>query len=138
LRATTKRARLQALHAAGVPQPAGSAEAPPSLPCVVKAPDRQGQRAMSVVSRPEELEAAASAARRGSRSGRVLFEALVPGPEVTVNAFSAGGGFVAVAVTAREHFPGVIGVAQRHVYPSGLDDVAAARAAEAAVRALGI
>jgi biotin carboxylase len=138
VRCTNKLAQREALDAAGVPQPAWSAEAPPSFPCVVKAPDRQGQRAMSVIFRPEELEAATSAARRGSRSGRVVFEALVPGPEVTVNAFSAGGRFVPVAVTARDHFPGVIGVAQRHVYPSGLDDAAAARAAEAAVTALGI
>jgi biotin carboxylase len=138
VRCTNKLAQREALHAAGVPQPAWSAEAPPSFPCVVKAPDRQGQRAMSVVYRPDELEAAASAARRGSRSGRVVFETLVPGPEVTVNGFSVDGRFVALAVTAREHFPGVIGVAQRHVYPSGLDDAAAARAAEAAVTALGI
>ncbi|HET7429281.1 MAG TPA: hypothetical protein VFJ66_07500, partial [Gaiellales bacterium] len=75
VRCTNKLAQREVLHAAGVPQPAWSAEAPPSFPCVVKAPDRQGQRAMSVVYRPEELGAAASAARRGSRSGRVVFEA---------------------------------------------------------------
>jgi biotin carboxylase len=138
VRCTNKLAQREALDAAGVPQPAWSADAPPAYPCVVKAPDRQGQRAMSVISRPDEAEAAASLARRGSRSGRVVFEAFVEGPEVTVNGFSLDGRFVAVAVTAREHFAGAPGVAQRHVYPSGLDDAAASAAAEAAAIALGI
>ena len=138
VRCTNKLAQRETLDAAGVPQPAWSPDAPPSYPCVVKAPDRQGQRAMSVISRPEDLEAAAALARRGSRSGRAVFEAFVPGPEVTVNGFSVDGRFVPVAVTAREHFAGVPGVAQRHVYPSGLDDASAADAAEAAVGALGI
>jgi biotin carboxylase len=135
---TNKLAQRQALDRADVPQPAWSPETPPGYPCVVKAPDRQGQRAMSIVSRPDEVEAAALLARRGSRSGRVLFEAFVPGPEVTVNGFSLDGAFVPVAVTAREHFEDAPGVAQRHVYPSGLDDGAAAHAAEAAVAALGV
>jgi biotin carboxylase len=135
---TNKLGQREAFAAAGVPQPDWSEERPPSYPCVVKAPDRQGQRAMSVVADEADREAAELAARRGSRSGRVVFEAFVPGPEVTVNGFSAGGRFVPVAVAAREHFPGVVGVAQRHVYPSGLDDAAASAAAEAAVSALGI
>jgi biotin carboxylase len=138
VRCTNKIAQREALAAAGVPQPAWSVERPPSFPCVVKAPDRQGQRAMSVIANEDQAESAATIARRGSRSGRALFEALVAGPEVTVNGFSLGGRFVAVAVTAREHFAGATGVAQRHVYPSGLDDAAAAQAAEAAVTALGI
>jgi biotin carboxylase len=135
---TNKLAQREALEAAGVPQPAWSPDEPPSYPCVVKAADRQGQRAMSMVAGPDGLEAAASLARRGSRSGRVLFEAFTPGPEVTVNGFSLDGRFIPVAVTAREHFEGVPGVAQRHVYPSGLDDAEAADAAEAAVAALGV
>jgi biotin carboxylase len=138
VRCTNKIAQRETLDAAGVPQPAWSLDAPPSYPCVVKAPDRQGQRAMSVVARRDDVDAAATVARRASRSGRVVFEALVPGPEVTVNGFTVDGRFVPVAVTAREHFDGAPGVAQRHVYPSGLDDRAAAEAAEAATRALGI
>jgi len=91
-----------------------------------------------VISRPEDLEAAAALARRGSRSGRAVFEAFVPGPEVTVNGFSVDGRFAPITVTARDHFDGAPGVAQRHVYPSGLDDEAAAATAAAAVAALGI
>jgi len=135
---TNKVAQREAFDAAGVPQPEWSVDAPPAYPCVVKAPDRQGQRAMSIVGNEDEAGQAELTARRGSRSGRVLFESFVEGPEVTVNGFSLEGRFVPVAVTAREHFADAPGVAQRHVYPSGLDDAAASAAAEAAVAALGI
>ena len=135
---TNKVLQREAFDAAGVPQPEWSVEAPPSYPCVVKAPDRQGQRAMSIVANADEAGQAELTARRGSRSGRVLFESFVEGPEVTVNGFSVGGRFVPVAVAAREHFADAPGVAQRHVYPSGLDDAGASAAAEAAVTALGI
>jgi biotin carboxylase len=138
VRCTNKIAQREAMAAAGVPQPAWSPDAPPSYPCVVKASDRQGQRAMAIVRGADELDEAAASARAAARGGRALFEALVSGPEVTVNAFSIGGRFYPVAVTAREHFASAPGVARRHVYPSGLDDDAAARAAEAAVTALGI
>jgi biotin carboxylase len=138
LRCTNKIAQRETLDSAGVPQPAWSAEGPPSYPCVVKASDRQGQRAMTIVDSPDRIEEAAAAARAAARGGRALFEAFVPGPEVTVNAFSTGGRFHPVTVTARDHFAAAPGVAQRHVYPSGLDDAAAIATARDAVAALGV
>lgn len=138
VRCTNKIAQREAFDVAGVPQPEWSVTEPPGYPCVVKAPDRQGQRAMTVIGHPDELDAAVVAARRSSRSGRVVFERYVEGPEVTVNGFSVDGRFTPIAVTARDHFEGALGVAQRHVYPSGLDDEAAAATAARAVAALGI
>jgi biotin carboxylase len=136
--ATDKIAQRRALDAAGVPQPAWSTGAPPAYPCVVKAPDRQGQRAMSIVAGPAGLADAARRAEAGSRSGRALFEAFVPGPEVTVNGFTIEGRGVVAAVTDRVHFPGAPGVAHRHVYPPDRDPSGAAAAATRAVAALGI
>ncbi|HKV68037.1 MAG TPA: hypothetical protein VJN72_08095, partial [Gaiellales bacterium] len=46
---TDKIAQRTRLDAAGVPQPRWSTDAPPSYPCVVKAADRQGQRAMTII-----------------------------------------------------------------------------------------
>jgi biotin carboxylase len=136
---TNKIAQRTRLDESGVPQPRWSTDAPPSYPCVVKAPDRQGQRAMTMLRDSGGLDAAADRARRGSRSGRVLYEEFVPGPEVTVNAFSAGGRFVPVTVTDRIHFEGVPGVARRHVFPAAASGAGeAARVAEAAVAAVGI
>jgi biotin carboxylase len=136
--ATDKIAQRRALDAAGVAQPGWSTEGPSAYPCVVKAPDRQGQRALSILPDASRLAAAASRAAAESRSGRVLYEEFVPGPEVTVNGFTAEGRAIVAAVTDRIHFEGAPGVARRHVYPTERDPSAAADAASRAVQALGI
>jgi S-sulfo-L-cysteine synthase (3-phospho-L-serine-dependent) len=136
--ATDKIAQREALDDAGVPQPAWSTNEPPAYPCVVKASDRQGQRAMSILPGSADLAEAALRAAAGSRSGRVLYEAFVPGPEVTVNGFTAEGRSIVAAVTDRIHFDDAPGVAQCHVYPPERDPAAAAEAATRAVAALGI
>ena len=53
---TDKIAQRTRLDAAGVPQPRWSTDAPPSYPCVVKAADRQGQRAMTIIRDPDGLD----------------------------------------------------------------------------------
>lgn len=132
----------------GVPQPrhalAGSLESAAAaaagigFPCVVKAPDRQGQRGLSLVSSPADLPGAIEEALRVSRSRQCLVEELVQGQEVTVNAFSTAGRFVPLTVTDRiVADPPAFGVALAHVWPgSGAREAAAAAAAAAA--ALGI
>jgi biotin carboxylase len=109
------------------------------LPCVVKPPDRQGQRGLAVARTADEAGEAAEAALELSRGGLVLLEELVDGPEVTVNAFSVDGSFRALTVTDRVLAePPAFGVALAHVSPSehAVDDAVAV--AEQAVRALGI
>jgi biotin carboxylase len=138
--ATTKLRQRERFAAAGVEQPRlyGPGETP-SIPCVVKAPDRQGQRGLTLVRDPSELEAAVEAAVAESRSGAYLAEELVDGPEVTVNAFSFDGEFVPLTVTDRlTAEPPAFGVALAHVWPSVNDAEAAAEAARRAAEALGI
>jgi biotin carboxylase len=106
---------------------------------VVKAPDRQGQRGLSLVARPEELAEAVRAATAASRGGAALVEELVDGPEVTVNAFSVGGDFVPLTVTDRiTAEPPAFGVALAHVWPSAAAGAEAVEAARRAAEALGI
>jgi phosphoribosylaminoimidazole carboxylase (NCAIR synthetase) len=99
--ATNKLRQRERLAEAAVPQPrwwvVGNGDLPPALdgPAVVKAPDRQGQKGLSLVERPEGLPAAIERARSAARSGAALVEELVDGPEVTVIGFSAGGAFTA-------------------------------------------
>ena len=62
---TDKLAQRERLDAAGVLQPQWSAGDAPAYPCVVKAPDRQGQRAMAIVSDPAHW-----APRRSAREPR--------------------------------------------------------------------
>jgi biotin carboxylase len=138
LLATSKARQRAALAAAGVSQP--RVLDAPRPPCVVKAPDRQGQRGLSVVRTEAELEVAVAAARAASRDGGVLAEELVEGPEVTVNAVSVDGAFHPLTVTDRlTAEPPAFGVALAHAWPSAcVETTQAVAAARAAAEAVGV
>ncbi len=109
-------------------------------PCVIKPPDRQGQRGLSIVTGPDDLTEAFDAALSAARGPTVLVEKLIDGRELTVNAFSVGGAFHALTVTDRiVAEPPAFGVALAHVWPSELpsdvveEAVALARAAADAI-----
>lgn len=140
--ATNKLRQREALAAGGVPQPRWEAVTDGALalraPCVVKAPDRQGQKGLSLVLDDAELEDALALARRTSRSGVALVEEYLTGPEVTVIGFSSRGEFVPLAVTDRiVAEPPAFGVALAHVWLSPHAE-AAAEVTRRAVEALGI
>ena len=140
--ATNKLRQRERLAAAAVPQPqwqmVSDAQVDLDPPFVVKAPDRQGQRGMSLVLSQDELAGAIELARQFSRGDSALVEQLVDGPEVTVIAFSVGGAFIPLAVTDRlTAAPPAFGVALAHVFPSR-HSAAAAEVAGRAVAALGI
>ena len=135
--ATTKSRQRERFAAAEVPQPRLLDE--PAAPCVVKAPDRQGQRGLTHVRTAEELPAAIEAALAASRNGTYIVEEYVDGPEVTVNAFSVDGVFHPLAVTDRlTADPPAFGVALAHAWPCVYQTQAAIDAARAAADALGI
>ncbi len=137
--ATSKARQRERFAEAGVPQARAFELDDPPLPCVVKAPDRQGQTGLTLVRRHRELAAALAAAAAASRSGAVLVEELVEGAEVTVNAFSAAGRFVPLTVTDRlTAEPPAFGVALAHAWPSEHDTAPAVDAARAAVDAIGL
>jgi biotin carboxylase len=139
--ATSKARQRDAFAAAGVPHARAldPRAADVSFPCVVKAPDRQGQRGLTLVWSRAELEPALAEARAESRAGTVLVEQLVDGPELTVNAFSVDGRFVPLTVTDRlTADPPAFGVALAHVWPSAHDTGEVVEAARAAVDAVGI
>ncbi len=139
--ATSKARQREAFAAAGVPHPREldprGTELP--LPVVVKAPDRQGQRGLTLVRSRDELDAALATALAESRGGAVLAEEHVEGPEVTVNAVSIDGRFVPLTVTDRltSDLP-AFGVALAHAWPSLHDAEAVVAVAGAAVEAVGI
>ena len=140
--ATNKLRQREVLAAAGVPQPrweaVGDGETELRPPCVVKAPDRQGQKGLTLVLDDSELADALALARAASRTGLALVEEYVDGPEVTVIGFSARGRFVPLAVTDRITADApAFGVALAHVWPSAHAE-AAAEVTRRAVEALGI
>jgi len=144
--ATNKIRQRERLAEAGVPQPrsfiVGGEDPLPdvSCPCVVKAPDRQGQKGLTLVRDRAELAAAVDTARTAARSGLALVEELVDGPEVTVVGFSVDGVFTALTITDRVVAePPAFGVALAHVWPSGVSDTGTVSdTVSAAVGALGI
>ena len=141
--ATSKLKQRERLAEAGVPQPEWQVVTEPKkgldVPAVVKAPDRQGQKGLTLVLDAGEVRGAVETAIAESRSGVALVEELVDGPEVTVNAFSVGGRFVPLTVTDRlTADPPAFGVALAHVWPSEQAGEESARVAEAAAAALGI
>jgi biotin carboxylase len=142
--ATNKLRQREQLAAAGIAQPrswvVGGEDPLPSVsgPVVVKAPDRQGQKGLTLVEDPAQLAAAVATARSAARNGLALVEELVDGPEVTVVGFTIDGVFTALAVTDRiTAEPPAFGVALAHVFESEHAEAAAVVAAGAA-RALGI
>lgn len=141
--AVSKARQRERFDAAGVPQPRWKLVLEPHdrlpLPCVVKAPDRQGQRGLSVVRDAQELATAIARAVQASRNGAAVAEELVDGPEVTVNAFSVEGAFHPLTVTDRiTADPPAFGVALAHVWPSQAETGAAVEVARLAAEALGI
>jgi biotin carboxylase len=150
--ATSKLRQRERFAEAGVPHPrhvvcttieeACGAAADFGYPCVVKAPDRQGQKGLVLVRSEDLLDAAFALALGESRSSIVLVEELVPGREVTVNAFSVAGRFTPLTVTDRVVAePPAFGVARAHVWPSSLapDEVGAAvEAGRSAAAAIGV
>jgi biotin carboxylase len=139
--ATSKQRQRERFEAAGVPQPRLLAD--PAAPCVVKAPDRQGQRGLTLVRADDELADAVAAALAASRNESFIVEELVEGPEVTVNAVSVGGTFHPLTVTDRlTADPPAFGVALAHAWPAAGASVPGAQSPAAvaalAAAALGI
>jgi biotin carboxylase len=145
--ATSKLHQRERLAEAGVPQPRWAVVRSPAAldrielrpPCVVKAPDRQGQRGLSLVTSADELELAVAAAIAASRGGAALVEELADGPELTVNAFSIAGDFRPLTVTDRlTAEPPAFGVALAHAWPAAFGAEQAVEAARRAAAAIGL
>jgi biotin carboxylase len=134
---TTKSRQRERFAAAGVPQPRPLEEA--MAPCVVKAPDRQGQRGLTLVRTEEELPVAIEAAIEASRNGVYIVEEYVDGPEVTVQAVSIEGVFHPLLVADRlTADPPAFGVALAHAWPCVSETQSPIEAARAAAEALGV
>ncbi len=139
--ATTKTRQRERFAAAGIVQPRTFSVGDPAItfPCVVKAPDRQGQRGLTLVRERSELAAAVETATAESRGGGALVEELIDGPELTVNAVSHDGEFFPLTVTDRILAePPAFGVALAHSWPTAHSPDAVIEAARGAVAALGI
>jgi carbamoyl-phosphate synthase large subunit len=114
-----------------------------ALPVVVKPSRGWGQRGVSKVEKPSELEGAFERAKAASSAGLVVVETFIEGREFSVNAYTAQGRTTVYSVTERiiTHYPDPPGITFAEWFPAGLDSADERRAIDAAlagVRALGI
>ncbi len=112
-------------------------------PLFSKPVDGQSSRGVRRIDRCDQgavVQAFARAAA-ASRSGRVLFEQCLFGTECTVEGFVVDGRPTTLAVSSKEHYTDLPGVASRLTWPGHFDEATTgriARANEAVARALGI
>lgn len=123
--ATDKLSMFETLSLAGVPMarrfPSDQKLLPHAqLPVVVKPADSQGQRGMALVEEAGALSEALGHARKSSRTGRVLIEEYMTGPEFTANAWLQDGGIAMMLVNDRITFnpSPYLGIAFQHRHPS--------------------
>lgn len=146
-RARDKALMRQSLAAAGIPVPAfqvvdpGQTPVGVRYPAVVKPVDNMGARGVRRVEAPADLEAALSEARAFSRSGRVIVEDFVEGPEFSLDALVTPEGFYRRGLADRDiHFPPYF-VEMGHAFPSQAEPTVREdlwECLEAAARALGL
>jgi biotin carboxylase len=135
---------------AGVPSPAfvilsslptGPAEIPFEFPVVVKPVDNMGSRGCRRVDTDDDFAPAVEDALRFSRSGRVIVEEYMEGPEFSVDALVHGGRITICGLADRHIFFPPYFIEMGHTMPTSIDEAAAAELLfvfEQGVRALGI
>lgn len=87
-----------------------------NYPCMMKPTDSQGQRGCYRVECDEDIQKNFEKSKSYSKSGNVILEKYVDGPEVSVNAYVQNGEIVFLLVSDREVFtelPG--GIIKRHI-----------------------
>jgi carbamoyl-phosphate synthase large subunit len=113
------------------------------LPLFHKPVDGQSSRGVGVLQDATPAAGAAALARSlaASRCGAAIFEQFIHGTECTVEGFVVDGRPVTLAISDKEHYADLPGVARTLTYPPAFPEVVCQRIAaanEAAARALGI
>lgn len=88
------------------------------FPAFVKPVDSQGQRGISVVSDRAQLQVALDEARTATRTGEVIVEEVLRGPEVSIHVFVDDGDVRFFLASDRYVWDGpMVGVAESHAIP---------------------
>ncbi len=151
LKTTDKGEMIRAFEAHGVAHPwfyilenPGEAEGLAgqiTYPCISKPTDNSGSRGVALIRSPEELEEALAYSSSCGRTGRVILEEYLSGPEVSVEAFATEGTCHILAVTDKlttgaPHFVELGHTQPTAIEPAGEEAIRALAAA--AMKAVGI
>ncbi|WP_269920194.1 ATP-grasp domain-containing protein [Caldifermentibacillus hisashii] len=88
------------------------------FPVIVKPADSQGQRGVKLVGNLEEYLEAYRLAKKYSRSGLVIVEQYISGPEISVNGYLVEGNLQFIVASDRETWPEYTGLIHKHIVPS--------------------
>jgi len=87
-------------------------------PFIIKPADSQGQRGVKLINTYEEYLSSFEESQRHSRSGLVILEQYISGPEISVNGYLVNGDIKFLIPSDRETWPGYTGLIQKHVVPA--------------------
>lgn len=88
------------------------------FPFILKPADSQGQRGVMLVNNFEEYIDSFNVAKKYSRSGLVILEQYISGPELSVNGYILNGEVVFLIPSDRETWPEYTGLIHKHVVPT--------------------
>ncbi|HHY83217.1 MAG TPA: ATP-grasp domain-containing protein [Clostridiales bacterium] len=88
------------------------------MPFIMKPSDSQGQRGIFLVNTMEDFTQNFETAKRYSRSGKVIIEKYISGPELSVNAYLVDGQVLFIEASDRVTWPQYTGLIHKHVVPA--------------------
>ncbi len=87
-------------------------------PYILKPSDSQGQRGVKLINSSDEYLESYRLAKNYSRSGLVILEQYISGPELSVNGYMINGEVALLIPSDRETWPEYTGLIHKHVVPS--------------------
>ncbi|WP_237340703.1 ATP-grasp domain-containing protein [Heyndrickxia coagulans] len=88
------------------------------FPFILKPTDSQGQRGVKLVNNYEEYLEGYEVAKSYSRSGLVILEQYISGPEISVNGYLVNGEIQFLVASDRDTWPQFTGLIHKHIVPS--------------------
>lgn len=87
-------------------------------PFILKPTDSQGQRGVFLIESIEEYKKNFNRSKKHSRSGLVILEQYVSGPELSVNGYIVNGKLVFLIPSDRQTWPDYTGLIHKHIVPT--------------------
>lgn len=87
------------------------------FPFILKPADSQGQRGVRLINSLDEYKLNYEEVKKYSRSGTVIIEQYINGPEVSVNGYMIDGELKYLITSDRETWPDYTGLIRKHVVP---------------------
>lgn len=93
-----------------------------NYPFILKPTDSQGQRGVYLIESPQQFCELFDEVKSYSRSGKVIIEQYIAGPEISVNGYMVNGEIVYLRATDRETWEEYTGLIKKHIVPSRVVD----------------